>query len=364
MDRRPVVTVLPPREQFAPGRAGAISLLVHRLAGPDDVVVGGKVDGPFGDVTFAPAIPSFWDGGRYVAAVARTIRPLRPAMIEVHNRPDVALALARRFASLPMMLVLHNDPQAMRQAGTPGQRAAILRRMRVVTVSGWLRDRFLDGVPAPRQPVEVAPNCIDLAALPPPLSTPDRERTIMFAGRVVADKGADAFVAACAALLPGLPGWRAEMIGADRFGPDSPETPFLADLRPRARAAGVEMAGYQPHDRVLAAMARAAIVVVPSRWPEPFGLTALEAMACGAALVASPRGGLAEVVGDAALLADPDPVAGLTEAIGRLAGAEALRADLSHRGLARARGFARPAARARLEDLRRTCIEVGPGPGA
>ncbi|GBQ90949.1 hexosyltransferase [Gluconacetobacter johannae DSM 13595] len=364
MDRRPVVTILPSREQFAPGRAGAISLLVHRLAGADDVVVGAQVDAPFGDVAFCPAVPSFWDGGRYVAAVARTIRTLRPAMIEVHNRPDVALALARRFARLPMMLILHNDPQAMRRAGTPGQRVAILRRMRVATVSGWLRDRFLEGVPAPRHPVEVAPNCIDLAALPPPLPTLDRERTILFAGRVVADKGADAFVAACAALLPGLPGWRAEMIGADRFGPDSPETPFLAELRPRARAAGVEMAGYQSHDRVLAAMARAAIVVVPSRWQEPFGMAALEAMACGAALVASPHGGLAEVVGDAALLADPDPVAGLAEAIGRLAGSEALRAELSGRGVARARGFTRPAARARLEDLRRACIAGGSPPRA
>ncbi|MBB2203100.1 glycosyltransferase family 4 protein [Gluconacetobacter tumulisoli] len=363
-DRRPVVTILPPRERFARGQAGAIGLLVHRLAGPGDVVVGARVDVPFDDVTFSPAVPSFWDGGRYVAAVARTIRTLRPAMIEVHNRPDIAVTLARRLVGLPMMLVLHNDPQAMRQARSAGQRAAILRRMRVVTVSGWLRDRFMDGVAAPGHTVDVAPNCIDLTVLPPPLPVPERERTILFAGRVVADKGADAFVAACAALLPDLPGWRAEMIGADRFGPDSPETPFLAGLRPRARAAGVGMAGYQPHDRVLAAMARAAIVVVPSRWPEPFGMTALEAMACGAALVASPRGGLADVVGDAALLAEPEPAAGLIEAIGRLAGSETLRTDLSHRGLARAQAFARPAARARLEDLRRACMEGGSPPRA
>ena len=36
-----------------------------------------------------------------------------------------------------------------------------------------------------------------------------------------------------------LPGWRAEMIGADRFRADSPETPFIRALRPRAAAAGV-----------------------------------------------------------------------------------------------------------------------------
>ena len=54
-------------------------------------------------------------------------------------------------------------------------------------------------------------------------------------------------------------------------------------------------------------MARAAIVVVPSRWSEPFGLTALEALACGAALLCSPRGGLPEVYGQAAQRIDPTP---------------------------------------------------------
>jgi hypothetical protein len=50
------------------------------------------------------------------------------------------------------------------------------------------------------------------------------------------------------------------------------------------------MWGYRPHAEVMAAMARAAIIVVPSRWPEPFGLTALEVMAAGGALLcAAPR---------------------------------------------------------------------------
>ena len=61
-------------------------------------------------------------------------------------------------------------------------------------------------------------------------------------------------------------------------------------------------------------MARAAIVVVPSRWPEPFGLTALEAMACGAALLCSPRGGLPEAAGDAAQTIDPDDPAAMAAA--------------------------------------------------
>ncbi len=62
-------------------------------------------------------------------------------------------------------------------------------------------------------------------------------------------------------------------------------------------------------------MAEAAIVVLPSRWAEPFARVALEALGCGAALVASPRGGIPEAVGDAALYANPDEPTALAEAM-------------------------------------------------
>jgi len=60
-------------------------------------------------------------------------------------------------------------------------------------------------------------------------------------------------------------------------------------------------------DRTLAAlMAGAAACCLPSHF-EAFGLTALEAMACGAPVVAARRGALPEVVGDAGVLCEPTP---------------------------------------------------------
>ena len=95
------------------------------------------------------------------------------------------------------------------------------------------------------------------------------------------------------------------MVGADRFAPDSPPTPFTRRVMAQAAQAGVATPGYLPHADTLARLGRAAIAVAPSRWQEPFGMTALEAMASGAALVCSRRGGLPEVAGDCALYADP-----------------------------------------------------------
>ncbi|CUW46392.1 glycosyltransferase family 4 protein [Novacetimonas hansenii] len=360
-----VVTVLPRREGYSPDAVGAIGLQVTAMAGTDDVVVGMPITGtPLSGGRFVPAVMGWWPPGtalwRYACAVARAIRRTIPApdLIEVHNRPDMALFLARRFPGVPILLVLHNDPQGMRFARTPAQRRALVGRVRIAAVSHWLRARFLDGLPDDcGARVVFSPNGTAVPATCTPAAA--REAVVMFAGRVVADKGADLFVQAWASIRAAHPGWRAVMYGADRFFAQAPETPFIAALRPQAKAAGVKMLGYRPHADVLAAMGRAAIVVMPGRWPEPFGLSALEAMAAGAALVSAPYGALSRVVGDGGLLVPPMPVEGLAAALSGLMGAPAARAALSARGREQARRFDLPHARAIRHEVRAACIGAG-----
>ncbi|WP_239019197.1 glycosyltransferase family 4 protein [Novacetimonas pomaceti] len=357
-----VVTILPRREGYATDAAGAIGLQVTAMAGPDDVVVGVPITGtPLPGGHFVPAPIGLWPPGgtlwRYAHAVARAIRrhAVSPDLIEVHNRPDMALFLGRRFPSVPILLVLHNDPQGMRFARTPRARRALLRRVHVAAVSHWLRERFLEGLP-PQCAGDVAfsPN----GTIVPATCLPDagRERVVMFAGRVVADKGADLFVQAWAIARHACPGWRAVMYGADRFFADADETPFIAALRPQAEAAGVEMVGYRPHADVLAAMGRAAIMVMPVRWAEPFGVSALEAMAAGTALIASPNGALARLVGDGGLLVPPNPVEGLARAMSDLMASSPARVALSARGREQARRYDLAQTRAIRWQVRAACL--------
>ena len=51
-------------------------------------------------------------------------------------------------------------------------------------------------------------------------------------------------------------------------------------------------------------MKRASIIIIPSLWQEPFGLVAAEAMSNGAAIIASNRGGLTEIIGNNGVLID------------------------------------------------------------
>jgi glycosyltransferase involved in cell wall biosynthesis len=69
-------------------------------------------------------------------------------------------------------------------------------------------------------------------------------------------------------------------------------------------------------------MARAAVVLCPARWDEPFGLAAAEAQACGTPVVAFSRGGLGEVIADgvSGFLVPPDDVRAAAEAVSKVAG--------------------------------------------
>ena len=82
----------------------------------------------------------------------------------------------------------------------------------------------------------------------------------------------------------------------------------------------------------------ASAFVFPSMY-EGFGLDPLEAMSCGAPVICSNRTSLPEVVGDAALMIDPDNLSAIAEAMYQVLTSDELSDDLRQRGLQRARQF-------------------------
>jgi glycosyltransferase involved in cell wall biosynthesis len=100
----------------------------------------------------------------------------------------------------------------------------------------------------------------------------------------------------------------------------------------------VRVTGFVDEVDKLAIYRGAAVVVQPSRY-EGFGLTALEAMACGRPVVVSDRSSLPEVVGSAGFAVDPDDIRGIAGAIIACAIQEDLKEELRRSGLEQAARF-------------------------
>jgi glycosyltransferase involved in cell wall biosynthesis len=136
-----------------------------------------------------------------------------------------------------------------------------------------------------------------------------------------------------------------------------PFTPAQAALIDKLRLGGrVRHLGFVPAAELPAVYRDADLLLMPSLY-EGFGLPVLEAMACGTPIVASDRGSLPEVVGDAGLTVDPTDVDGLADAAVRVLADPLLRADLRRRGIERARSFTWERTAAATLDLYRQVYE-------
>jgi glycosyltransferase involved in cell wall biosynthesis len=134
----------------------------------------------------------------------------------------------------------------------------------------------------------------------------------LFAGRLSPEKGAaEAIDIARAAGVP-----------VDVYGDVYDAGYSREQIDPRRGWPGVTVHPGVPRASLWAAMARAAVVLCPARWDEPFGLAAAEAQACGTPVVAFRRGGLSEVIADGVtgFLVSPDDVQAAAEAVPKAAG--------------------------------------------
>lgn len=128
--------------------------------------------------------------------------------------------------------------------------------------------------------------------------------------------------------------WQLALAGSDWHGAEA----IHAAIKASPAAADIRPLGFVG-DPDLPELYRAADgFVFPSLY-EGFGMPPIEAMACGSPVIASTRGSLGEVVGDAALIIEPELVADIAAKLGALAGEKTMRERLRTAGFAQARKF-------------------------
>ena len=269
-------------------------------------------------------------------------RPLRapcPVVITIHDlffigypgrrRPiyDRAMTvLARMYARGAAAIVAdseHSRRAIVERLGLPAERIAV--------IPVGLGREFVPSAPSPVQR--------DRYGLGP--------RYALYVGNFLPHKNLPRLLRAWAALPATLRGThRLILAGGDRAG--RPALEALA--RSLGVTAGVGFPGLVADEDLPAVYGGAAVLVLPSL-EEGFGLPALEAMACGAPVIASRRGALPEVVGDAGVLVEPEHGDALTTALARVLGRDDERAALVRRGLERAATFTAERTAGRVIDL-------------
>ncbi|HVM50166.1 MAG TPA: glycosyltransferase family 1 protein [Candidatus Acidoferrum sp.] len=128
--------------------------------------------------------------------------------------------------------------------------------------------------------------------------------------------------------------WQLGLAGGDWHGAEQ----IHAAVRHASAREDIRCLGFVSQADLPLLYRAAGMCVYPSLY-EGFGFPPLQAMASGCPVICSNRGALREVAGTAALLVDPEDVAGIAAQITRLAADPHLRSELARRGLLQARQF-------------------------
>lgn len=243
-----------------------------------------------------------WSGLDGIGGLVERLRR-RPMLLHTHGyKAGIVGRLAARIAGVPVVSSFHNGDLG---EGRVRLYTALDRLTAGLAPSIAVASTIARRLPAP---AAVVPNFIDVPPAPPPLSL--EPRLVLFAGRMVADKGADLFCA----LAERRPKLRFVACGD---GPDAPA--LMARHGARVSFLG-HVADLKPFWR------DTAVLVMPSR-REGLPMVALEAMAHGVPVAAFAVGDLPEVVehDSTGWLAEPGDMDALDAAIASAAGLSAAR---------------------------------------
>jgi len=242
------------------------------------------------------------------AATRRVIRRFRPQVVHAHKLyPQLSAApiVVADREGLPIVQTLHDyefisaswldhrggwvdrDESGLSVRALNSAMFVIRRRLHAPRVDRWIANsRYVAGRHEPLGIDATTLPCFVEPAPGDPPSFAERDGAV-FVGRLSDQKGVRD-VLRLAELAPSI---QVTLAG---------HGPLEADVvEAAARLSNLEFAGSLDRDAVLGLLARARVCLMPSRWQEPGGIAALEAMSVGTPVVAYASGGLAEYVGDA-----------------------------------------------------------------
>ena len=282
-----IAILLPYKEQYTRDHAGAASIWVKdyikKSKFKDITLIYGNLD-----KKYKPFTKNFksLDLGRvikknisYTENLYKEYQKYKFKIIEIHNRPESLVHLLKKNIKTKFIFIFHNNPLDLRGSSSINERIFIAENTdQIYFVSKWVKNKFFEGLP-----YKYRNNCdILYPAIQPLNKFPKKENIIIFSGKLNSSKGYDVFGNAVIKILDKYKNWKALAIGNE----------------PREKHNFIhkrfKILDWIKHDEILKYYKKSSISIVPSKWQEPFGRTALESAAYGCSTITSKNGGLPE----------------------------------------------------------------------
>jgi glycosyltransferase involved in cell wall biosynthesis len=232
--------------------------------------------------------------------------------IIIANRPGFAMKL-HKAVKTPIVNQINND-----YISPDSSQASVIKEASslIITCSDFLNRQACKVECSKETPIVTVHNGIDIKrfadAKPIDRSVLGMKKddfVIFFSGRLTKEKGILELIQAFKQ-IKSIPNLKLIIAGASFYGKDSKTTPYVEELQQEAESIKeqVVFTGFVDYNDMPSYLKTANVIIVPSLWEEPFGLTVLEAMAAGVPLIASRCGGIPEVCEDTAILIERDHI--------------------------------------------------------
>lgn len=220
----------------------------------------------------------------------------KPSVVTLHDFTSITMPLRHRVKTILSFNLFIG--------------ASLEQATRVACVSRVIADEAMRGFGVSASKIEIVPNGVDAFFTP---GDGEEEDFILFTGTLEPRKGLDDLVDAWRALPRPRP--RLVLCGGEGWGTRIEDED------------GIVRTGYVSREKLRDLYRRALVFVYPSRH-EGFGIPPLEAMACGAPVIATRTGAIADYAEGAALLVDPGARDALRDALARIVRDASLRREL------------------------------------
>ena len=285
---RDIAILLPYKENFTEKSAGAASIWVKDYLNKSKLKKKSIVYGSL-ENNSKPLLKNFRNlniGNKFIKKnisytneLYKEYKKYNFKIIEIHNRPESLLYLINKKVKAKLIFVYHNNPQDLRSSSTIKERTFIAENTdQIYFVSKWVKDKFFEDLPYKHRN-----NCdILYPAINPIKKFPKKQNLIIFTGKLNSSKGFDIYGKSVIKILDKFNDWSALAIG------NEPREKF------NFKHSRLKILDWVTHNEILNYYKKSSISIVPSRWQEPFGRTAMESAAYGCATITSKKGGLPE----------------------------------------------------------------------